>query len=408
MRPSPRNLLIAIASIAAIGVVWSGWHWLRPIPQLNVRHYRSLMIAGRSGEAETFLRNHLRIAPDDPQANTLLATFILDRADPSDSEEQARRQADEALARLAKAAPRSNLEAAQLKVYQGKALYVLKRWAEVEARMNEALELDPTVPEAGWALLDMYYLQGRAKDASELALRLHQVEPDPRDRVQLLLELVRQDAQPPDAASIVELCRPALEADPSDIRASVVLGNALIRDSRADAGLQVLREALERDPENPLAWEGLLTGYDEAGRIEALADTLDQLPASIAEDPRFTRHRGRLAQEQGEWPAAVAAYRLALEHDPHDPTLLYRLARVLRFADESEEADRLLSRHESYKAAMREVEPLYNEANAISTFGERPFPSLYLRLADLRERLLWPEQADAWRRLADPESSNPS
>lgn len=408
MRPWPRTLLIAAGVIAAMAFVVVGWQWLRPIPNLNTRLYRTMLLAGRVGEAESLLRDHLRIAPDDPQANFLLAMQMIDRADPTLPEDVAQRQAEQVLERLAKADPQTPAERAVVKLYEGKALYVLKRWAEVEQHMKEAIELDPTVPEAGWALLDLYYLQGRTSDASELALRLHEIEPDPHDRVQLLLELVRQDAQPPDPASIIDLSRDALEAAPDDLRAATVLGDALIRNSRVEEGLDILRQSVDRHPDDPLAWQGLLEGHSEAGQWEELAEVLDRLPTALADDPRFLRYRARLAQDQGDWPAAVAAYRRAFEHEPHDPTLLYLLARVLGFAGEHEESERLMARHEVYKAASQQVEPLYNEANRIATLGTRPYPDLYQRLADLRERLLWPDQAAAWRRLADPGSNTES
>lgn len=403
MKSGMRPLLVLVGVILVGGLLWAGWQWLRPIPRFNARLHRTMLLAGRANEAEALARAHLRLAPNDPQANMVLAIQVIDRADASQPDDAANRQAEEALQRLGKAAPKTAYERALVKLYEGKALYILKRWSQVEDRMKAALELFPTIPEAGWALLDLYYLQRRAKDASELALALHQVEPDPRDRVQLLLELVRQDAQPTDPASIVDLFRAALEADPEDVRAAVTLGDALIRDSRAEEGLESLRGNVDRHPESPVAWEGLLAGYDEAGRLEALAEALDRLPETLADDPRFARYRGRVAQNRGDWPAAVAAYREAFELAPHDPTLLYLLSRVLRFADEATEGEELLARHEAYKVAMQQVVPLYEEANSIAALGERPNPSLYGRLADLRERLLWPEQAAAWRRLAQPD-----
>jgi len=51
-------------------------------------------------------------------------------------------------------------------------------------------------------------------------------------------------------------------------------------------------------------------------RLLDLAGALDRLPAPLADDPRFTRHRGRVAQERRDWQAAVRAYRRAAEINP--------------------------------------------------------------------------------------------
>ena len=69
---------------------------------------------------------------------------------------------------------------------EGKAYSALGRNDRAEAAWKDALRLDPRVPEAGWALLGLYYIQGRRAEAHRLGLELHAIEPDPRDRVQLL------------------------------------------------------------------------------------------------------------------------------------------------------------------------------------------------------------------------------
>ena len=79
-----------------------------------------------------------------------------------------------------------------VRLNEGKAYSAMARYDLAEAAWKEALRLDPRVPEAGWALLGLYYVQGRHADARRLGLALHAVEPDPRDRVQLLLELFRR------------------------------------------------------------------------------------------------------------------------------------------------------------------------------------------------------------------------
>ena len=149
---------------------------------------------------------------------------------------------------------------------------------EAEASWDEALRLDPRVPEAGWCLLEVYYLQNRPGDARRLALRLHEVEPDPRDRVQLLLELVRQDAQPMDPGSVVQWFEPVVRQNPTDLHASLALGLFLVRASQVDRGLDVLRGAVRRHPKSPDAWDAWLTGLDDAGQLDLMEQSVSRLP----------------------------------------------------------------------------------------------------------------------------------
>src|SRR5262249_58704670 len=131
--------------------------------------------------------------------------------------------------------------AVTLQLCRGRALDRLLRFSEAEAAWLEALKADPAAPEAGWHLLNLYYLQGREEEARRLALRLYEVEPDPHDRVLLLLELVRPDARPPAPGSIVKLLEPAVRQHPDDLQSAVALGLARVRAGQVDAAIDDLR-----------------------------------------------------------------------------------------------------------------------------------------------------------------------
>jgi Flp pilus assembly protein TadD len=68
--------------------------------------------------------------------------------------------------------PTNPAMAATLYLCRGNALDRLARLDEADSAWLEALEADPTAPEAGWNLLRLYYLQGREVEARNLALRL--------------------------------------------------------------------------------------------------------------------------------------------------------------------------------------------------------------------------------------------
>jgi tetratricopeptide (TPR) repeat protein len=396
-----RRLLLGLAMVAAAAAAaWGAWAWLRPRPALDVRRLEILSARNDIDGAEALLRDHLRKAPDDSDAHLRLARLLIERSERLETRTAGRPLAEEAMAHLQRVRPARREEAALAMMSRAKAAFTLSRWDEMEAYSLEALRLDPQVPEAGWGLLGLYYLQGREADASRLALKLYAKEPDPHDRVQLLLELLRQEAKPLAAASRISQLEPAVRGRPDDLQSVSALGAAYLIEGRTEEGLRLLRQAVERHPDDPAAWDGLLTGLDKGGQADAMARALDRLPPALADDPRFAKHRGRVAQDRGDWKAAARAYRRAVAADPHNFDLVYRLARALQNAGEGAEAARWDRLAADYKAAYPEALPLYDEANAIKTLGVEPHPDLYLRIGDLCARLLRPDQARAWYRLA--------
>ena len=161
---------------------------------------------------------------------------------------------------------------------RGNALNRLLRLDEAEAAWLEALKVDPAAPEAGWNLLTLYYVQGREDEARRLALRLYRVEPDPHDRVSLLLELVRPDAHPPAPGSVIKLLEPVVRHGPKDLHSALALGLSLTRANQIDEGIDQLRRVVRIHPDRVEAWDGLLTGLDESGRLDDMEEELDACP----------------------------------------------------------------------------------------------------------------------------------
>jgi tetratricopeptide (TPR) repeat protein len=385
----PRDLVLVVLTLAVLagglGLVLAP---RRRGPDLDA--IGPLLEARRFDDVERRLRDYLELHPDSPQANMLMAQAALARPD------QKPRLALEHLARV-RVGDRS--VTAIVRLNEGKAYSALARYDRAEAAWLEARRLDPLVPEAGWALLGLYYVEGRRDAAHRLALALHAAEPDSRDRVQLLLELVRQDAQPLGADSIIRVLEPAHRAHPDDDQTARALGRALVRAGRADEGLTLLRRQAGRHPDDFEAWDALLTGLDQADRHGEMASVLARLPVSCRDDPRLDRFRGRLAQEARDWPAAADAYLRAWRADPSRPELIYRLSHALRLAGRDREFDRFEPRARALIAARERILGLYEEASAVPRLGTAPHTELYHRLAELREHMGRFDEARAWQRL---------
>ncbi|MFO0888343.1 MAG: tetratricopeptide repeat protein [Isosphaeraceae bacterium] len=384
----PTLLGLGVAALVLAAAAFLFANALRPAPTLEGMD--ALLDARRFDEAERRLEEFLRAQPDSAQAHMLMAQVALAR------EDQKPRQALEHLKRV-RVVDKS--QRAVVRLNEGKAYSALRDYVRAESAWKSALELDPLVPEAGWALLGLYYVEGRRRDAEQLGLALHASEPDPRDRVQLLLELLRQDAQPIIAFTIINTFEPAVLEHPEDLHATLALGRAEVGEDHFDRGLDILRRAVDRHPGAREAWDALLAGLERATRPEELARTVERLPTSISGDPRFLRYLGMVAQDRRDWARAEDLLLRAREHDPADTQVLYRLFRVLHLRGRGAEARRLEQQFRDAQSAQLELLPLYHQVKGDTTLGMGPNPELYRRIALLRERTGRLEEALAWHRL---------
>ncbi len=389
-RPRLRRLLLGLAALAPVTTAaFLVLSTSRRSPA-DPREVEPLLASKRFDEATAKVEERLRSNPDDPGAHLLMAQIALARDD---------QRPELALEHLARIRTGSRSFLAIVRLNEGKAFSAMGRYDRAEDAWIEALRLDPHVPEAGWALLGLYYIQGRREEAHRLGLRLHAEEPDPRDRVQLLVELLRQDAQTPVHETLIPTLAPIVRDHPEDLHTAIALGLAMVRSSRANEGIAILRDAIRRNPENPDAWDSLLLGLDEATRLDELAEATAKLPPSIAGLPRFDRYRGSIAQDRREWNEAAEAFRRARRSDPSDFSSFYRLIRILRLAGRGAEAEALDPIFRAATSARQRALSLYHEVNAIKDLGTAPHPELYRRIADLREQMGRPDEALAWHRL---------
>jgi tetratricopeptide (TPR) repeat protein len=389
-RPGLRDIALALlfAAFVASGAGFVLRARLQPAPSLD--GLAPLLKARRFDEVEERLRDYLRSRPESIQANLLMAQVALDRDD------QKPRLALDHLARI-RTADRGTL--AIVRLNEGKAFSSLGRNDQAERAWKEALRLEPLVPEAAWDLLGLYYIQGRRVEAQRLGMAQYAIEPDPRDRAQLLLELIRQDAQPIGPDSRIQTLEPLVRAHPEDFHTAIALSLALIRFNRIDEGVSILRDQVRRQAGQPETWDALLQGLHESRRPDELAEALAKVPPGLSVDPRFERHRAAIAQGRRDWSTAADGYLRAWRADPFDSQVLYQLSRVLKAAGRPEEAEAFALKVRAAHEARGQILPLYKEADAEKTLGVAPHSDLYHRLADLRERMGRPDEALAWHRL---------
>jgi tetratricopeptide (TPR) repeat protein len=349
----------------------------------------ALAQASRFDEAQARGTDYLRLSPGDPRVLLVMAEIALARPAPDPVG---------ALTWLDRIHLYSGSLGAWALLDQGKAFYLLSRYDRSESCWTEALRQDPSIFESGRRLLDLFVLQGRFTEASCMILPQLKREPDPRDRLLLLLKLVQLEVDPPEPWSIVNQLEPVVRANAADLQTSVACGLALVSVSSSDEGLAILRQAVESNPAAPTAWDALLTGLEMAYRSDEWAAVWSRLPHTLAADPRFAKHLGRLHEEARQWSDAAQAYRRAWEHAP-DNTVGYRLRRALFLSGQKEEAARRDRVVLEYRSAFKQARVIADQVQTALKEGRMPEVGLCQVMAVLRERMGRVDEARAWQQL---------
>jgi tetratricopeptide (TPR) repeat protein len=391
MRVRRSHILIVLAALPILGLgarlcVVGIARAHVPSPQ----EFHTLARQKKFDEAEVLLARYLEAYPDDAESQLLMAQVATDRADP---------KPEVALAHLAHVPPGSRRRDALVQFFRGKAYYLQKQYDRAETCWREAIRIDPLVPEAGWALVDLLDLAGRTEEAHRVGMRQCEVEPDPVDRVRLLVGVARLDIESVEAGAIVANFEPLYREHPDNMTIAIAVGRALVKDSRAAAGLPILEAVLKRNPQRPEAWDAWLTGLDDAGETERLVAEFGRLPRSIAGDARFAKHEGRVALIKHQNQQAADAFRKAHAVEPYDGVVLYRFHSALRLADQTDEARRVKRDLDAFQGAFKELRTVTQDAKDRPALGRVPDPTLYHRMASLRERMGRPDEARAWHRL---------
>jgi tetratricopeptide (TPR) repeat protein len=399
---------ISLGGIAALSILRA----LAPTPNLD--EIRALARARQFNRAQLLLDRFLQVHPKNERAHLLMAQLAT---------EPTNLQPGIALKHLGTLETKTPERAAKIKFFEGKAHYQLGRYDLAEDCWTEALRLDPIVPEAGWALIDLLDKEGRQEEAHRVGMRMHEVEPDPRDRVRILLEMSRLDIEAPEAHSQIELFEPLVKQHPENLSLALTLGQAFVRFNRCDDGLKVLLDAVRRHPNSSEAWDAWLSALSLSPEVDTLAEEFSRLPPALAADPRFAKHDGMVAQLARDWPRAVRAYRRAFAFEPYNQGVIYRFCFVLAHTKEAAELERinqyyitlkdafLQLRGSNFEETNRDEDPnihekdfkktrgAYLEVGAIKSLGLKPHPTLYRRMADLREKMGRADEARAWHRL---------
>ena len=299
--------------------------------------------------------------------------------------------------KLARAVPDDSADAADVRLWEGVALWKLDRWQAAEDAWMRALGINPEVPEAGWRLLLVYFYEQRFDEAEQLALKLYPIEPDAGDRTRLLLELIRQDSERVGPEATVMTLEPVLVHEPENFHALRVIGLSYVQLGRTSDGADWIERARRLRPDDLDGWFTWVWYLFETGKMEKLAAAWDEMPAAAREQTRFLRYQGMWAEATGDSAAAERAYRSALEHDPADRKAHYQLARLLRADGKETDAEKHEAEARELDDAREALAAAYlrttQSNNEVSSQDCREFGRWCRRLWRTRQAELWEKEA---------------
>jgi putative thioredoxin len=115
---------------------------------------------------------------------------------------------------------------------------------------------------------------------------------------------------------------------------------AALADDQAQEAAELFSAVLQEEPENPVAWGGLVRALLALGQEDQARDALAQIPAAIAEHADIAGARAALAlaDEGRAATAGQAAFERRLAADPLDHDARYELATALNATGQREAA----------------------------------------------------------------------
>jgi len=120
----------------------------------------------------------------------------------------------------------------------------------------------------------------------------------------------------------------------------VAEAQAALADDQAQEAAELFSAVLQEEPENPIAWGGLVRALLALGQEDQAHDALAQIPPAIAEHAEIAGARAALAlaDEGRAATAGQAAFERRLAIDPLDHDARYELATALNATGQREAA----------------------------------------------------------------------
>jgi eukaryotic-like serine/threonine-protein kinase len=187
--------------------------------------------------------------------------------------------------------------------------------AEAIREMEEAVRLDPQFALAYFRLSGGYAFLGDLRKSQELWPKIEQLQ-SRLPRVDLLEFQAEQASRSGDTAKRQQILRSLLQEFPRQDTARAELAMSLFGSGELDAGIALLKEGLQLDPNNETLLNILGYGEAAAGNLPAALQANDQYMALRPNDPNPWDTRGDILYQSNHDDEAVDAYRKVVALKP--------------------------------------------------------------------------------------------
>lgn len=222
----------------------------------------------------------------------------------------------------------------------GAALARNGQFGDAIAEYKAALKLAPSNPGVSFNLGLAYYKSG---DLSAAAKELSALRALVGDQPQVTLLLADTYLQLEQNTKVIDLLTPAAEKSPQDLGIAYLLGSALIREKKVEAGQRYLDKILS----NGESAEALLLMGTAKINASDFAGALADFQKAVALNPKvpmLNTYLGQALMATGDTPAAANAFLAELAQNPNDFNANLNLA-VIRKQDQLyDEANKYLAR----------------------------------------------------------------
>ena len=168
-----------------------------------------------------------------------------------------------------------------------------------------------------------------------------------------------------------QAARKALELNPSNVDASVVLGGLLTQRGRNAEAIRSLRQAVALAPNSVDAWDTLGYAYHYAGLIDLAEQAYRHARDLDPSPPRIYWMHGRMLLYQGKAHEAAEQALTALQRYPNQYRLMAYLGYFLYYDGRMDEADHWVNRAMELRGGGTDLAPPTFSAFLHAARGER-------------------------------------
>jgi tetratricopeptide (TPR) repeat protein len=403
--PAARRRASALRMLLLTGLILGGiayggwWYWRDARPVADLRTIDLWIGKGDYGAAGKELREHLRRAPHDGAARMMLARVLAGCGDLAGCTRELRQ------------VPTWWPQKAEALYREGQAYLLMNRARDAEAALLAVIDADPRHPadpavfhDASQELLALYATEDRWDDAHVILWKLYN-RTAPADRPTVLAMRILSELERIAPTESVKRLRLYVADDPADWEAKRALANAELALGQRSEALRDMRGCLDARPQDARAWRDYLTMLQSLGERDAFDAALARVPAIAETQPDLWIFRGQARERTGDWAAAAAHYRQALELNPNLLNAHFRLATIEGRQGHSVEAAAHRKRwHDLHEARseLREAFTVYLDAQQRLPNDSPELLASLKRLAAICQTLGWSRDAEGWSRLAGP------